>query len=82
MKSYKKTLVIAGSIIDCGVGVYDLIRGEIDKKQFVERLEDTTIKAAVTVYFSKAAVAVFGATNPIATIAVYSVANYVTSTIF
>ena len=70
-------MVIAGSVIDCGVGVYELIRGEINAKQFAERLEDTTIKAAVTVYFSKVAVAVFGASNPIVTIAVYSVANYV-----
>ncbi len=70
-------MVIAGSVIDCGVGVYDLIRGEINAKQFAERIEDTTIKAAVTVYFSKVAVAVFGASNPIVTIAVYSVANYV-----
>ena len=70
-------MVIAGSVIDCGIGVYDLIRGEINVKQFAERLEDTTIKAAVTVYFSKVAVAVFGASNPIVTIAVYSVANYV-----
>ena len=69
--------MIAGSVIDCGVGVYDLIRGEINAKQFAERIEDTTIKAAVTVYFSKVAVAVFGVSNPIVTIAVYSVANYV-----
>ena len=70
-------MVIAGSVIDCGVSVYDLIRGEINANQFAERLGDTTIKAAVTVYFSKVAVAVFGAANPIVTIAVYSVANYV-----
>ena len=70
-------MVIAGSVIDCGVNVYDLIRGEIDAKQFAERIEDTTIKAAVTIYFSKVAIAVFGASNPIVTIAVYSVANYV-----
>ena len=73
-------LVIAGSVIDCGVSVYSFAKGEITGEEFVEELKDTTIKSATTVYFSMAAKAVFGAANPIIPIAIYSIANYVLAT--
>ena len=73
-------MVVAGGIVDCGVSVYEYAKGEIDAAQFVENLKDTTIKSGITVYFSMAAKAVFGATSPFIPIVVYSTANYVIKT--
>lgn len=69
--------VIAAGMIDSGVAIYEYARGEIDSKQLVEQLQDTVIKSTTTIYFTKAATMVFGATNAFIPIAIYSVANYV-----
>lgn len=69
--------VMAAGVIDCGVAVYEYARGEIDHELLIQQLQDTTIKSASTIYFTKAAACVFGTANPFIPIAVYSVANYV-----
>lgn len=69
--------VMAAGVIDGGVAIYEYAKGEINSNQLVESLQDTTIKSATTIYFTKAATCVFGATNPFIPIAIYSVANYV-----
>ncbi len=69
--------VIAAGIVDSGVAIYEYARGEIDSKQLVEQLQNTIIKSTTTIYFTKAATAIFGAAPSFVTIAIYSVANYV-----
>lgn len=69
--------VIAGSVVDSGVAIYEYARGEIDSEQLLEQIQDTAIKATVTIYFTKAAKLIFGAANPFIPMAIYSVANYV-----
>lgn len=69
--------VIAAGVVDSGVAIYEYARGEISSAQLVEQLQDTAIKATTTIYFTKAATIVFGATNPFIPMAIYSVANYV-----
>ena len=69
--------VMAAGIVEGGVAIYEYAKGEIKVEQLIEELENTTIKSATTIYFSKAATAIFGATNPFIPIAIYSVANYV-----
>jgi len=68
--------VIAAGMLDSGVAIYEYARGEIDSKQLVEQLQDTVIKSTTTIYYTKAAAMVFGATNAFVPIAIYSVANY------
>ena len=70
--------VMAGGIIDGGVALYSYARGEITADQLKEQLVDTTAKAATTIYFTKAVVAVLGkSVNPIVPMAVYTTASYV-----
>lgn len=69
--------VMAAGIVEGGVALYEYAKGEIGAEQLVEELQNTTIKSATTIYFSKAATAVFGVANPFIPIAIYSVANYV-----
>lgn len=69
--------VIAAGVVDSGVAIYEYARGEINSTQLVEQLQDTAIKATTTIYFTKAATIIFGATNPFIPMAIYSVANYV-----
>ena len=69
--------VIAAGVVESGVAIYEYARGEIGTKQLIEQLQDTTIKSTTTIYFTKAATCVFGATNPFIPLAIYSVANYV-----
>lgn len=69
--------VIAAGMIDSGVAIYEYTRGEIDSNQLIEQLQDTIIKSTTTIYFTKAATMVFGATHTFIPIAIYSVANYV-----
>ncbi len=69
--------VMATSIIDSGVAIYEYAKGEINSDQLIESLQDTTIKSTSTIYFTKAATCIFGATNPFIPIAIYSIANYV-----
>ena len=56
--------VIAAGVVDSGVAIYEYARGEINSTQLVEQLQDTAIKATTTIYFTKAATIIFGATNP------------------
>lgn len=69
--------MIAAGIIDSGVAIYEYARGEIDSTQLVEQLKDTAIKSTTTIYFTKAATAIFGVANPFIPMAIYSVANYI-----
>lgn len=70
--------VMAGGIIDGGVALYSYARGEITAEQLREQLVDTTAKAATTIYFTKAVVAVLGkSVSPIVPMAVYTTASYV-----
>ncbi|MCR4693614.1 MAG: hypothetical protein K5664_07015, partial [Firmicutes bacterium] len=69
--------VIAAGIIDSGVAIYEYARGEIDSKQLLEQIQDTAIKSTTTIYFTKAATLIYGASNPFIPMAIYSVANYV-----
>lgn len=77
LKDASCATVMAAGVVDGGVAVYEYARGEIDAIQLVEQLQDTTIKSATTIYFTKAATYMLGATNPFIPIAIYSVANYV-----
>lgn len=69
--------VIAGSIVDGGAAIYAYGKGEISSEQLREELQNTTVKATATIYFTKALAAVTGPVNPFVTMAIYSVASYV-----
>lgn len=68
--------VMAASLIDAGVSFYDYARGNIDGRQLVQNLQDTTIKGVTTVYFSNALAATLGATSVFVPIAIFTVAQY------
>lgn len=70
--------VMAGSVIDGGVALYSYARGEIDARELRDQLIDTTIKSAATIYFTKAAGAIFKSTvSPLVPMVIYTAANYV-----
>lgn len=70
--------VMAGGIVDGGVALYSYARGEITAEQLKDQLVDTTAKAAITVYYTKAVAAIMGnAVNPIFPMVVYTSASYV-----
>ena len=69
---------MAGSVIDGGVALYSYARGEIDARELRDQLIDTTIKSAATIYFTKAAGAIFKSTvSPLVPMVIYTAANYV-----
>lgn len=68
--------VIAGSIVDGGAAIYAYGKGEISSEQLRKELQNTTVKATTTIYFTKALAAATGPVNPFVTMAVYSVASY------
>lgn len=72
--------VMAAGVIDSGVAIYEYAQGEIDSEELAQSLQDTVIKSATTIYFTKAAACVFGAANPFVPIAIYTVANYIVAT--
>ena len=70
--------VMAGSVIDGGVALYSYARGEITAEELKNRLVDTTAKAASTIYFTKAIVAILGkSVSPFVPMAIYTTASYV-----
>ena len=70
--------VMAGGIIDGGVALYSYARGEISAQELRDQLVDTTAKAATTIYFTKAVVAILGkSVSPFVPMAVYTTASYV-----
>lgn len=70
--------VMAGGLIDGGVALYSYAKGEIDSEELKEALVDTTAKAATTIYFTKAVVAIMGkSVSPIVPLAVYTTASFV-----
>ena len=69
---------MAGGLIDGGVALYSYAKGEIDSEELKEALVDTTAKAATTIYFTKAVVAIMGkSVSPIVPLAVYTTASFV-----
>jgi hypothetical protein len=69
--------VIAGSIVDGGAAIFAYGKGEISSEQLKEELQNTTVKATTTIYFTKAITTVVGSVNPFITMSIYSVASYV-----
>ncbi|MBR4093672.1 MAG: hypothetical protein IKK32_07360 [Oscillospiraceae bacterium] len=70
--------VMAGGLIDGGVALYSYAKGEIDHKELLESLVDTTVKSTTTIYFTKAVTAIMGkAVSPIIPLTVYTAASYV-----
>ena len=70
--------VMAGGLIDGGVALYSYARGEISAEGLRDQLVDTTAKAASTIFFTKAVVAILGKTvSPFVPMAIYTTASYV-----
>ena len=71
---------MAGALIDSGVSLYEYAKGEISAEELREELENTTIKAATTVFYAKAATAILGkAATPFVSMGIYTIASYVIS---
>lgn len=70
--------VMAGGLIDGGVALFSYAKGEIDEAELKEQLVDTTAKATITIFFSRAVTEIMGkAVNPFVPFAVYTTASYV-----
>lgn len=68
--------VLAASLLDVGVSIFDYARGEIDGRQLAQNIGDTAAKGVTTVYLSKAIAATVGATSVIVPIAIFTIAQY------
>lgn len=73
--------VIAGGVIDSGVAFYAYAKGEISSEELVEEIQNTVVKSASTIYFTKAIGAVPGASSIFLPMAIYSVASYAVAAI-
>lgn len=74
-------VVIAGSIVDSGVAIYEYSKGEIDAYQLKKELENTVLKSSATIYFTKAIQVATVATNTFIPIAVFSATSYMVACI-
>lgn len=68
--------IIANSIIDSGVAIYAYTKGELNKEELGQALQDTTIKTTATIYYTKALGMALKSVNPFITMTIYSVASY------
>ena len=70
--------VMAGGLIDGGAALLSYARGEINEAELQEQIVDTTAKATITIFFSRAVTEIMGkAVNPLVPFAVYTTASYV-----